>query len=63
MMTKREKIAEIMYTLIFEGLADPIRMVIDIDYRVESVARYIEAANIARSILNMPPIDLDNYPD
>ena len=62
-MTKREKITEIMRTLIVEGLVDPIRIVFDTDYCAESVALYIEAANIARSALKMPLINLDDYPD
>ena len=62
-MTKREKITEIMRTLIVEGLADPIRIIFDTDYCAESVATYIEAANITRSALKMPLIDLNDYPD
>ena len=62
-MTKREKIIEIMRTLIVEGLVDPIRIIFDTDYCAESVALYIEAANIARSALKMPLINLDDYPD
>ena len=62
-MTKREKITEIMRTLILEGLADPIRIIFDTDYCAESVATYIEAANIVMSALKMPLIDLNDYPD
>ena len=52
-----------MRTLIVEGLADPIRIIFDTDYCAESVATYIEAANITRSALKMPLIDLNDYPD
>ena len=62
-MTKREKIVEIVHTLIIEGLVDPNRIIFDAEYCAESVATYIEAANITRSVLKMPPIDLDSYPD
>lgn len=62
-MTKREKITEIMRTLIVEGLADPVRIIFDAEYCAESVVTYIEAANIARSALKMPLINLDDYPD
>lgn len=62
-MTKREKITEIMRTLIVEGLVDPVRIIFDAEYCAESVATYIEAANIARSALKMPLINLDDYPD
>lgn len=62
-MTKREKIIEIMCTLIVEDLVDPVRIIFDADYCAESVATYIEAANIARSVLKMPLINLDDYPD
>lgn len=63
MMTKREKIGEIVHVLIVEGLVDPLRIMVDTKYCAESVARYIKAANIARSMLNMQPIDLNSYPD
>ena len=62
-MTKREKITEIMRTLIVEGLVDPIRIIFDAEYCAESVAMYITAANIARSALKMPLINLEDYPD
>ena len=62
-MTKREKIVEIMCTLIVEDLVDPVRIIFDTDYCAESVATYIEAANIARSALKMPLINLEDYPD
>ena len=62
-MTKREKIIEIMRTLIVEGLVDPVRIIFDTEYCAESVAMYIAAANIARSALKMPLINLDDYPD
>ena len=62
-MTKREKIVEIVHTLIAEGLADPLRISIDTHYAAAAVAQYIEAANIARSALKMPLINLDDYPD
>ena len=51
------------YILIVEGLADPIRIIFDTEYCAESVAMYIEAANIARSALKMPLINLEDYPD
>lgn len=63
MMTKREKIGEIVHVLIVEGLVDPLRIMVDTKYCAAAVYQYIEAANIARSMLNMPPIDLNNYPD
>lgn len=63
MMTKREKITEIVSILITEGLVDPIKIIFDTEYCAESVATYIEAANIARSALKMPLINLDDYPD
>lgn len=62
-MTKREKIIEIVHTLIVEGLADPRRILVDTQYAVTAVAQYIEAANIARSMLDMPLINLEDYPD
>lgn len=62
-MPKEKKSLRLCITLIVEGLADPVRIIFDAEYCAESVAMYIEAANIARSILHMPPIDLDSYPD
>ena len=62
-ITKRDKVADIIQTIIAEKLADPIKMVTNTEYCINAVSQYIEAANIARSILNMPPIDLNDYPD
>ena len=62
-MTKREKVADIIRTMISEGLVDPIRMVVDPDYCINMVAQYIEAANIAREMMHMEPLDLNSYPD
>lgn len=62
-MTKKDKVADIIHTIIAERLADPVRMVSDTNYCIAMIAQYIEAANIARSMMHMPPINLDDYPD
>lgn len=62
-ITKRDKVADIIQTLITERLADPIGMVSDPEYCITMIVQYIEAANIARSMMHMPPINLDDYPD
>jgi hypothetical protein len=62
-VTKRDKIADIIQTIISERLADPVRMVSDTEYCVAMISLYIEAANVARSMMNMQPINLDDYPD
>ena len=62
-MTKREKITEIVHTLIVEGLVDPNRILVDTHYAYAAVAQYIEAANITRSVMKMPLINLNDYPD
>ena len=49
-------INDIVSTLVETGKADPIRMMSDLDYAAEMISTYIEAANLARSTMNMPPI-------
>lgn len=61
--TKKDKIADIIDTLIREQLADPVRLLTDTDYAVDRVLLYIEAANMARAMLNRPLINLNDYPD
>ena len=51
-----EKIIDIIDTMIEYGLLDPTRALYDKKYLVESVLQYIEAANVAREIMNMPPL-------
>ena len=51
-----EKIIDIIDAMVEYGLLDSSRAVYDMDYLVESVLRYIEAANIAREIMHMSPL-------
>ena len=52
----RRVINDIISTLVETGKADPIRMMNDLDYAVEMINTYIQAANLTRSAMNMPPI-------
>jgi hypothetical protein len=52
----QEKVIDIIDTMIEYRLIDPVRALYDKEYLVESVCRYIEAANIAREIMHMPPL-------
>lgn len=52
----QEKIINIFETMIEYNLIDPVRAKYDKEYFVESIRRYIEAANITRSILHMSPL-------
>ena len=52
----RRVINDIISTLVETGKADPIRMMNDLDYAVEMISTYIQAANLARSAMNMPPL-------
>lgn len=52
----RRVINDIVSTLVKTGKADPIRMMSDPEYAVEMVTTYIDAANLARSMMNMPPL-------
>jgi len=51
-----EKIIDIIDTMIEYQLIDPVRALYDKEYLVESVCHYIEAANVAREIMHMPPL-------
>lgn len=52
----RRVINDIVSTLVETGKANPIRMMSDPDYAIDMVTTYIDAANLARSAMNMPPI-------
>jgi len=52
----RRVIDDIVSTLVETGKADPIRMLSDLDYASEMISTYIQAANLARSTMNMPPL-------
>lgn len=54
-MTK-EKVIDIIDTMLEYGLIDPVRALIDQKYLVESVLMYIESANTAREIMHMSPL-------
>lgn len=52
----KDKIKDIIETMIEYNLIDSKRAMIDEDYLVESVFMYIEAANKAREIMHMDPL-------
>lgn len=56
-------INDIVSTLVETGKADPIRMMSDPEYAVEMVTTYIEAANLTRSAMNMPPLVIYSVDD
>lgn len=53
-MTK-EKIIDIIKAMIEWGLIDP-KSIFDADYVAERISMYIESANMAREMLNMPKL-------
>jgi len=53
-------IKDIISTLVESGKADPIRMMNDPRYAAEMVSTYMEAANLARSMMRMPQLFLYN---
>ena len=53
-------IGNVMMALIKNGLADPVRLIVDKEYAIEQVKTYIQAANITREILHMPILYLIN---
>ena len=51
-------IRNIIMTLIKNGLANPVKLIVDKEYAIEQVKIYIQAANITREILHMPALYL-----
>ena len=51
-------IRNIIMTLIKNGLANPVKLIVDKEYAIEQVKIYIQAANIIREILHMPALYL-----
>lgn len=54
-MTKA-KFVEIVSTLIEFGMIDPYEAMLNQSYLIKCVNMYIEAANIARKMMNMEPL-------
>jgi hypothetical protein len=50
------KFRDIVETMIEYKLIDPVRAMIDREYLTERFWTYVEAANIARSMMHMEPI-------
>lgn len=51
-------IKDILQTLVENHMADPYRMLTDHEYTSEQVFTYLKAANMARNMMNMPPLVL-----
>lgn len=68
MLTTEEKlnhnkrvIANIVTAIIENNLADPFRMVTDPHYASDNILMYLEAANMAREMMNMPKLYLYTF--
>ena len=68
MLTTEEKlkhnkrvIGNIVTAIIENNLADPFRMVTDPHYASDNILMYLEAANMAREMMNMPKLYLYTF--
>lgn len=52
----REKVIDIIDTMLEYGLIDPVRALTDQEYLVESILIYIKSANMARKMMHMSPL-------
>ena len=52
----RTVIGKVMASLVETGKADPVRLLNDGQYAAEMVTTYMEAANLARSMMGMPQL-------
>lgn len=53
-------IGNVMTALVETGKADPVKLLSDGQYAAEMVTAYMEAANLARSMMGMPQLFLYN---
>ena len=53
-------IGNVMTALVETGKADPVKLLSDGQYAAEMVTTYMEAANLARSMMGMPQLFLYN---
>lgn len=53
-------IGNVMTSLVETGKADPVKLLSDTHYAIEMVTTYLEAANLARSMMGMPQLFLYN---
>ena len=68
MLTTEEKlnhnkrvIGNIITTIIESNLADSFRMITDPNYASDNILMYLESANIAREMMNMPKLYLYTF--
>lgn len=54
-------IRNVVTALIENKLADPFRMVTDPHYASDNILMYLEAANVAREMMNMPKLYLYTF--
>jgi len=57
-MTAKEKLIDIIETMVEYNMLDLKRAMFDKEYLIERVSMYIQAANIARESMNMKKIEL-----
>ena len=68
MLTTEEKlnhnkrvIGNIVTAIIESNLADPFRMITDPHYASDNIMMYLESANVAREMMNMPKLYLYTF--
>ena len=54
-------ISNVVTAIIENKLADPFRMITDPDYASDNILIYLEAANMAREMMNMPKLYLYTF--
>ena len=57
-MTIEEKIKDIIFTMVEEGMIDPKRALVDEEYLIERVSTYIEARNLAYKMFKEAGMDV-----
>ena len=56
----QEVVKNVIIALVENNMVDPSRLLLDINYAAENISTYIEAANMAREMMNMPKLFLYN---
>ena len=59
----KQVVKNVIISLVESNMADPIRLLTDNDYASKIVYTYLEASNIVRESMNLPPLVIYDIKD
>lgn len=59
----KQVVKHVIISLVESNIADPIRLLTDTNYAAQMVSTYLEASNIVRESMNLPPLVIYDIKD